>query len=75
MKRLKQIDKKLYRGSHPVTESDFDALANQLGIKLIINLESGIWERFKGDINFETEQAAKFGMDVIHLHTFVQQYL
>ena len=67
MKRIKQVDKLVWRGSHPITDEDFLELQAK-GIKLIINLESGLWERFKGDINYEVELAAKYDIPVIHLH-------
>lgn len=65
--RIKYVDDLLYRGSHPVTPGDFASLGMNK-VKMIINLESGIWERFKGNKNYELEMATQFGINVTSMH-------
>lgn len=61
-----KVSDNLYRGNHPVEWSDFARL-NSYEIKNILNLESGLYELFKADINHEIEMATKFYIDINHL--------
>ena len=61
-----KVSDNLYRGNHPIEWADFARL-NSYEIKNILNLESGLYELFKADINHEIEMATKFCIDVNHL--------
>jgi protein tyrosine/serine phosphatase len=64
--KLIQVDKNLYRGDRPVTDTDWRTL-QKLGIQRVINLEGGIMQLITHEANGEARSAWTYGMESWHV--------
>lgn len=60
------VTDRIYRGPHPITDTDWDELARH-GVKTILDLERGYFEALHGRLNAEVMEGVKRGITVIHL--------